>query len=153
MDIEKVLGVSFDRGKQGIKGEHRSKINGDIRKSLDFDGTFNRGNDNAWDYLLETNEAYPFIEVHPAKSGGNLNEMIAKLKWMKNWIMNHDKFQVLKKEKSRFIWLHTGGFNIQYTPGDPKVRALSSAKIQFSPQGVVNCDRLDYYTLEQIFNI
>lgn len=153
MDIEEVLGVSFEPGKQGIKGEHRSKISGNIKKSLDFDGTFNRGNDNAWDYLLETNEAYPFIEVHPAKSGGNLNEMIAKLKWMKNWIMNHDKTQELKKEKSRFIWLHTGGFNIQCTPRDPKVRTLHACKITFPPQGVVDCDRLEYYTLEQIFDI
>ncbi len=153
MDIERVLDVPFESGKQGIKREHRSKINGSIKKSLDFDGTFNKGNDNAWDYLLEINGVYPFIEVHPAKSGGNLNEMVAKLKWMKQWIKNHDKTQELKKGKSRLIWLHTDGFNIRYNPRDPKIRTLSAYKILFPPQRVVDCDRLDYYTLEQIFNI
>ena len=33
MDIEKILGVSFESGKHGIKGEHRSKINGNIKRT------------------------------------------------------------------------------------------------------------------------
>jgi len=89
----------------------------------------------------------------PAKSGGNLDEVFSKLKWMRDWIIKHKNYKELRKEKSRFIWLHTGGFNIQYTPRDPKVRALSSAKIKFPPQGVVDCDRLEYFTLQQILNI
>jgi hypothetical protein len=152
MNIEEIPGVDFEKGKQGIKGEHKSKINGDIKLSLDFDAAFNRGNDNAWDYLLQVGENYPLVEIHPAKSGGNLNEMVAKLKWLKGWILTHEKADLIKKEKSRLIWLYTSGFDIQETPQGKRRRILAQHKIQFPPQRDVNLDKVEYFTFHQIFN-
>ena len=65
-----------------------------------------------WDYMVGYDEAAYFIEVHPADSK-HVNEMIKKVKWLKQWLKQNPDIKGLTANKDPFRWVSTNGYNIK----------------------------------------
>jgi hypothetical protein len=82
---------------------------------------------NLWDYCLGyKNQAY-FIEVHPAQTS-EVETMLKKLNWLKNWLQTQAKPLNQIKAKNAFIWIASGKFGI--LSGSQQFRRIVEAGIK-----------------------
>lgn len=79
-----------------------------------------------WDYALGYDEKAYFIEVHPA-STSDVATMIAKSKWLKEWLKEKAKDLEVLKANDNYYWLATG--KIKILPKSRQYRMLMENKI------------------------
>ena len=109
----------FKTGLEALKGNERQKIVvPDTRKitgSLDIDSSTKEKypTANRWDYAIEYNQETFFIEIHPA-STSDIPTVIAKLKWLKQWLKDKaPSINALKPQnKHPYHWIYTRKFSI-----------------------------------------
>ena len=122
----------FKKGIQAVKNEYRSIISAtDSRKltgSVDIDSATSKlyPNDNRWDNAIEYNNETFFVEFHPA-STSNVDELLKKQSWIKDWLKSHaPKIDALKaKNGNAFNWIATGRISI--LKGSRQHRQLATA--------------------------
>ena len=77
-------GAALRPGKQALTAAHRELVEGDVECSLEFDSVFRPDypDSNRVDYLLVRKHdcAVIAVEVHPASSTGNVDDLIQKKK-------------------------------------------------------------------------
>ena len=82
-----------------------------------------------WDYMASYDSKVYFIEVHPASSG-NVNEVIKKLDWLKNWLKNKATgFLEMKANRRPYRWVTTNGVHI--TKGSRQAKKIANSGISF----------------------
>lgn len=134
-------GHSACTGKQAVKGSHGALIatanDVQLLASWDMDAAYLKQEPQSprWDYALAVQsdrECLYWVEVHPASSTGQVEEMLAKLKWLQVKL-GDPQFEVLnrltKATQARkippFRWLYTGDNRIK--PGSQEARKLARA--------------------------
>lgn len=114
--------------KDKICADNPRKLTG----SVDIDGSLVQKypEDNRWDYAVEHNGKTIFVEIHPATSGGELNKMIAKVDWLKNWI--RESAPVLEEIRAKdqpYYWVITNRFYMIFNTPEKHKLALNNIKI------------------------
>src|SRR2546421_1800900 len=89
------LADALRSGLKALKSADASRITCSPRRlagSVDVDLTLSQAfpNERRWDYAIgvkhdRSTDAVIWIEVHPASSTGEVENVIAKLDWLKNW--------------------------------------------------------------------
>lgn len=83
--------------------------------SVDIDSTVNHHypTDNRWDYCLSYKGEVFFVEVHSANTG-EVDTVIKKLSWLKNWLNREAPLinDLKAKSKHPFYWIQVNGFHI-----------------------------------------
>ena len=105
--------------------------NGKCDGSLDIDSALLAAQPNAarWDYALMYADRVVYIEVHPAASGANINEILAKVRWLRQWLANQaSALQALPRHSAAFIWIASGSVDLR--PSGAQRRALAEAGIK-----------------------
>lgn len=128
-------------GKQAVKGSHSTLIAAakgvQLLASWDMDSAYLKQEPQSprWDYALAVQsdrECVYWVEVHPASSTGQVEEMLAKLKWLQaklvapqfNALNQLTKATQVRKIQA-FRWLYTGDNRIR--PGSQEARKLARA--------------------------
>ena len=79
--------------------------------------------DSRWDYVVGyANEAF-FIEVHPAATS-NVDEMVKKVKWLKDWLASSATDLKTLHKKEVYYWVPSGKVNI--LPGSVQYRKIAA---------------------------
>jgi len=86
-----------------------------------------------WDYAIgysdQTNqERIVWVEVHPATSGRNLDEMVRKLDWLVDWLQR--AAPAMNYGPRRIVWVASS--RARFSKGDPKLRALNRRGLEFA---------------------
>ena len=104
----------WQAGKQAL-GSYSSRVvladNGQCAGSLDIDSALLAAQPNAarWDYALMYDGRVVYLEVHPAASGANINEVLAKVKWLRQWLKTQARaLDALPRHTSAFVWVASG---------------------------------------------
>lgn len=84
---------------------------------------------NRWDFCLSYKAEAFFVEVHPAHTG-EVNTVIKKLNWLKQWLREHapEIDRMKSKSKHPYYWIQSNGFHI--LPGSPQFRQAIQHKIK-----------------------
>lgn len=70
---------------------------------------------NRWDYAIGYNSEAYFVEAHPA-SPGEVDVVIKKLNWLKNWLNTKaPELNKIKAKANPFVWVQSGKFDIPKT--------------------------------------
>ncbi|MBI5177789.1 MAG: hypothetical protein HZA04_00840 [Nitrospinae bacterium] len=131
------LASSYQAGLGAVKKTDREKISAKnpraITGSIDLDASLSKTfpNDNRWDYGIgykkNGDETIHWIEVHPA-SAGEVKVIIAKSKWLLDWLRNSG--QPLKGFHSKIIWISSGTTSI--SPVAPQRKILAQNGIELA---------------------
>lgn len=121
---------AFKDGLRAVKGEERSKFQANDTRlftgSIDVDAATEQRypHDNRWDYAIEYDNETFFVEVHPA-STSEVDTMIAKLSWLKQWLKGeaHEIDALKAKSSNPFIWIFTK--NNRILSNSPQARKLA----------------------------
>jgi len=109
------ISLCYQNGLQALAHDHRQKINlaEPAQGSVDIDGCVVAlyPNDNRWDYVFGYKGRAYFVEVHPANSS-EVSVVIAKLAWLKQWLVAHAPDLNAIIAEDAFHWLQSSGFNI-----------------------------------------
>ncbi len=136
-DIPEIAHV-WKSGLGGVKGEHRDTIRCDDTRSLsgscDIDSAYaqTEGNAARWDYGIELvrgrRKALAFIEVHPASSTRNPDEVVEKSCWLESLLARNS---ITTKRKK--WWIATGAHI---------VKPSATAKAKLAQAGVIGPVRI-----------
>lgn len=89
-----IAGVALRKGKQAMAASHKGLLDGEVECGLDFDSAFKPGypQSSRVDYLFIRKDdcSAVAVEVHPASSTGNVQEIIRK---------KEETEQILQREK------------------------------------------------------
>ncbi len=89
----------------------------ELKGSVDIDACVAERypNDPRWDYVFGYKDRVYYIEIHPAGSAGEVKNIIAKLKWLKQWRKNVAKPLEDLKHHSTYHWISSGktGSNVK----------------------------------------
>jgi len=85
-----------------------------------------------WDYVVgikhdQSSDRAIWIEVHPASSTGEVNVVIAKLRWLKSWAA--DAAPDLLSLTREYVWIATG--SVTFSQASPQRRRLANEGIRF----------------------
>jgi hypothetical protein len=119
----------FKEGKQAIKNEERDKVELTVPRncggSLFIDQCLmdqkKYPGDNRWDYAIDYNGEVYFFEVHTA-STSEVNRVLRKLQWLKDWLYQKAPEINALKSKSPFFWVQSDGYHI--LPNSSQERAV-----------------------------
>jgi hypothetical protein len=126
------IGLSALRDyKRKINVQVTSKIAG----SLDIDETTKKiyPNSNRWDCAIGYDGKIYFIEIHSA-TGKEVKVVVAKLNWLKAWLVNKAPALDRLKADKPFRWIQSGNFQI---PKDSKHYRIA-AQNGILPQSYAN---------------
>lgn len=129
--------TGYMSGLQALKREHRSKVsitdNSLLGGSVDIDSctTLKYPNANRWDYAVEYNGKVFFIEVHSAITS-EVSTVIAKLKWLKEWLRTEAPLLDERKADAPYHWLQSSNFDIPKTA--PQFKAIVQAGLKPKPR-------------------
>lgn len=104
----------------------------DLTGSIDIDGSLVQKypEDNRWDYAVEHKGETIFVEIHPATSGGELNKMIAKVDWLRNWIRESaPALEEIRAKNHPYYWLITNRFDMTFNTSDKRKLSIKNIKI------------------------
>jgi len=97
-------------------------------------------NEPRWDYGIgiasSPGDALIWVEVHPASSTGNVDEVLRKLGWLKTW-MRGDAPAPWQLPR-RFVWLATG--RVAFRSGSPHMYRVAQKGLLFRA-GHLDLDR------------
>lgn len=102
--------------------------------SLDIDAALasNQPTASRWDYAVAYDQRVVYIEIHPAASGANIREMIAKVRWLRQWLAGRaPALHALPKWQPAFVWIASG--RTALLPSSTQRAALADAGLK--PQG------------------
>lgn len=104
-----------------IKVKDTKKING----SVDIDASVKllRPHEARWDYAFGYKGKAYFVEVHPADTK-NVDEMIKKVVWLKNWLLSVARDLNTLHECGIFHWIPSGRVKILKT--SPQYKKIAS---------------------------
>ena len=120
------IGALQERDRNRLSFADTRKIRGSI--NLDCSLAELYPNHPRWDYGIgiEKNSAKDqvfWLEVHPAKAD-EIQPMIAKLRWLKNWLRNAaPNLEKITTRESPFIWVASGRVSLQPTSRQVKILA------------------------------
>jgi len=115
--------------KAKITCRHSKKLTG----SACVDGALKQAMPNAprWDYAIgyqgDNAEEIVWVEVHPADSGKNLEEVGKKLGWLTNWLAGEGR--AMNYTPRRLVWVASG--RSSFSNNDPKLRNLRQRGLEF----------------------
>jgi hypothetical protein len=130
-------------GKQAMKGAERDSVElegkGRWTHSVDLDGAHAKSEAQSprWDYGLGLRrqgaaECAVWVEPHPANSTGEVEKMLAKLRWLQAKLKQpaYAKLAALTQDASQqnlpvYVWLCSGGCTIR--PGTREAHLLAKA--------------------------
>jgi len=120
----------FKNGLQALGSNSKyvsTKDNSLIEGSVDIDSSTHDKYPTAsrWDYAVGYSDDVYFIEVHPAASGRNVDEMLAKFNWLKSWLSS-DAPLLNALPNKKFRWVNTGKVAL---PNSQAVRKLQQAGV------------------------
>lgn len=140
---------AYRLGLQAIRRRDRRRMSGGgtygLAGSINLDDAVREIYPNAarWDYGIglivnQQDDRVVWVEVHPASSG-SVNEVIGKLKWLKNWL-NICAPRIKGLGKVQFRWIASGGIHI--LKGSPQARVLAKSGIRF-PTKYLDLDKYE----------
>ena len=121
-----------ERDRNRLSFEDTRQIRGSI--NLDDSLAVVYPNQPRWDYGIgiekkSAKDQVFWLEVHPAKAD-EIAPMIAKLKWLKNWLQNSaPNLQQITVNDSPFIWIASGHVTFQQRSAQAKL--LAKAGVTF----------------------
>lgn len=148
-DVEETPGLSdaCRRGIQALDATDREKIT--ARPSRKLAGSVyldsqlaDRFPDaNRWDYVVawdtaRNEELLHWIEVHPAGRRGCVDEVLAKLTWLKEWL--NAEGTRLKAYRRKIVWIASGRSAFQQN--SPQLRKLVARGVYFAGGHYVMAD-------------
>jgi hypothetical protein len=131
---------AYGLGLQALPPGDRERISvsdtRNLKGSINIDSALKSAHPNAprWDYgvAFQSRQNQPvhvfWIEVHPARTLKNRDEVSAKLIWLRSWLTGDGK-RIGRLEKS-FVWICRG--KSTFTATSPTMRALAESGLQFS---------------------
>lgn len=101
-----------------------------IDGSVDIDScmTTSCPNDSRWDYVIGYNGNVFFVEVHPAQTS-NVEEMIKKVVWLKNWLKGSAPDLLSLHKCGIFHWIPSGKVKILSNSSQARKIAQNNLKI------------------------
>jgi hypothetical protein len=133
------LNDAFRAGLQAL-GSKSSKVSLErgvtLVGSVDIDSALvsisQYANANRWDYAVAestTNgDVIHWIEIHPA-SEGEVESVLAKHDWLKNWLAGDATRLDYRNERRKFVWIASGKTRI--TPTGSGARKLAKRGVRF----------------------
>jgi hypothetical protein len=121
------IATCYKIGLQGL-GKHSKKI--ELADTAQCDGSVNIDdntihlypNDNRWDYAFSYKSEVFFVEIHTANTR-EVNTMLKKLQWLKDWLIEHaPEINKLKAKETPFVWIQSNDFHIPKT--SPQYRKM-----------------------------
>lgn len=136
------IAQAYQSGLQAIAGPDKKKIRcrypRRLQGSVCVDQALQRSkpNDPRWDYAIGyapagASEQIIWVEVHPASSKSDLDQVCKKLLWLRNWL--DTQAPKMNYKPRRIIWVATGSSS--FSDNHPDLRALRSRGLEF----VGNC--------------
>jgi hypothetical protein len=114
-----------------VKPENNRSLNGSVNLDGCVSGEYPAS--PRWDYIIGYKDAAYFVEVHPA-STSNVNEMIAKLNWLKSWLKREGtEINTIKATNMPFRWVASKGVGI--VKDSPQALRLAKSGLPF-PQKI-----------------
>lgn len=130
------LAAALRRGLGALPAADRAhitkKASTKLEGSVNVDAALQAAQPNAarWDYVVGERqgqqECLHWIEVHPASSTGNIDEIKAKLSWLGSWMAGTP----LAKYKRQIVWIASG--KTTFNQRHPAIRALAQRGLQFA---------------------
>lgn len=131
------LGAAYRPGIQALQPRHRAQVTVQrttrLAGSADIDAALAAFHPNAsrWDYVVaqksgpRNREELVWLEVHPASSSSNIDEVERKRMWLTGWIAGTP----LASYQRQLIWLASG--KAAFTSRSPELKALANRGIRF----------------------
>ena len=125
-------------------GSNRRKISVDSTRNLtgsvDIDDCLTRRYPNAprWDYAFGYKGRVYYVEVHQGRTG-EMENVIAKLDWLRQWRERSGKDLELLKHRSTYHWISTGRIDSAFAKNNRYRRILRQKNI-FGPDAMLNAD-------------
>lgn len=140
------LANAYRPGLQALKRADAKHITctkpGTLAGSVDVDSALYEiyPNEPRWDYAVgikndQTTDWTIWIEVHPASSTGEVNVVIAKLRWLKSWAA--DAAPELLSLTREYVWVATG--SVAFSHASPQRKRLASEDIRFTGNRYIIC--------------
>jgi hypothetical protein len=128
----------FDKGLRAlgansvrVRTENTRSLNGSI--NLDSCVSRKYPAESRWDYIIGYKDAAYFVEVHPA-STSNVDEMIAKLNWLKAWLKREGtEINTIRATNMPFRWVASKRVGI--AKDSPQALRLAKSGLSF-PQKI-----------------
>ncbi len=131
-DVDAAFGTgSHRKGLQALDPVDRQRITAkDPRKlagSANIDTALEKTQPDAnrWDYVVGQRQSASielhWVEVHPARSDRNLDEVLRKLTWLRAVLAGKRLYNYPKQ----FIWIGSG--KIVFSPGSPQQKRLANS--------------------------
>jgi len=131
-----ILSFAYQSGLQALKRFDRAKItcanSRNCTGSVDLESALSASwpNQPIWDYGIgyrtkNASEIVYWVEVHPASSK-NVQEVLNKLTWLKNWL---ESAPALNRLHKRFVWVASG--KVSLPPHSPQRKRIAQAGIVF----------------------
>ena len=101
-------------GLQALSRQDKRKIkvniSRDLKGSVYIDQCLKRHYPNAsrWDYVFGYKDRVYYVEVHPTDNTRKVREIIAKLRWLKQWRRFSAQNLEDLEEQSTYHWISTG---------------------------------------------
>ena len=101
------------KGLQALRGNSNKVVvreTRDLTGSVDIDKCLEGHNPNAprWDYVFGYKDRIYYVEVHPAENTRKVEEVTAKLQWLKQWRKHSARSLEDLEGQSTYHWISTG---------------------------------------------
>ncbi len=108
-DALKVGLTALKANSKAVKPTNTKLVDG----SVDIDEAVKalRPSESRWDYVVGYADEAFFIEVHPANTS-NVEEMVKKVKWLKNWLNSSAPDLKRLHKNDVYYWVPSGRVNI-----------------------------------------
>ncbi len=133
----------LEAGLQAL-GSNRRKIRvtstRDLAGSVNIDACLANRYPNAprWDYVFGYKDRVYYIEVHQGRTG-EMENVIAKLKWLKRWRKRAANSLEELRERSTYHWIASGRVDSEFAKDDKYRRKLLQNRI-LGPDSVLRPD-------------
>jgi hypothetical protein len=132
--LTKDISISYRPGLQALEGKYSSYVTAEnttlLEGSVDIDSTLidQYPEENRWDYAIGYEGKAYFVEIHPAAATKDVDTMLKKVIWLKNWLK--EAAPELKKISAGevYYWIPSG--NCHMKSGTREQRKLSQVGIR-----------------------
>jgi len=131
---------AYRTGLQALNNRHKNLITADgnnLTGSVNLDESLKKGEHaqaSRWDYgigyKINNFEVAVWVEVHPASSTGNLNEVVEKLKWLNKFLSGKWQSQLRAMTFRQYFWVATGRVNPRLSRKSRPGRMLSRTRAE-----------------------
>jgi len=149
----------FQSGLKAVEGGQRKQIVAEdtrlIQGSVHLDNCSKIPNPaqfpHRWDFLVAYNDRVYAIEIHPANSGANIDEVMGKARWLIQWLNQAPSSKTEKEAKeklrdkmrtTKLQWVASGKVGVDLLPNSTKAKQLTQLKIAFPPKEKLLIDKI-----------